>query len=273
MPFDLGDTVRLAAECKDPAGTLITAGGATLTVTLPDGSTVSPTVEAPTEAGRYVHDYVTEVAGRHSVRWVFTDPAAAFTDVFDVREPEPPLILSLADAKAQLNITSSRDDDEIRGWLEAVTSLVEQYTGITVRQTFTETHALSRLGARSLVLRHTPVVELTALEELSGAPIGVASLDVDLVTGVVRPVDGSCLAGTLKATYTAGRAVIPAAVAKAASIILQHLWRAQRHAARGALPGGGDDYSVSEPIPGLGYAVPNRALQLMEPFRLPPGVA
>jgi hypothetical protein len=37
--------------------------------------------------------------------------------------------------------------------------------------------------------------------------------------------------------------------------------------------GGADDYNVTEPIPGFGYAVPNRVLQLLEPFKQPPGVA
>lgn len=270
MPFDLGDTVRLTAECRDADGTLTTADTATLTVTLPDGSTVSPSVPVPESAGQYVYDYVTDTPGRHSVRWVFAGPATAYTDMIDVRPADPGLILSLANAKAQLNITSNRSDDEIRGWLESVTDLVAQFTGITVRRSFTDLITLPPSGARAFVLKHSPVISLTSVDGDTGA---VASLDVDSATGVVRPVSGGLVSGSFRVTYSAGRAEIPAPIRGAALIILQHLWRTQRNASRGPVPGGGSDFSVSEPIPGLGYAIPNRALQLMEPYRLPPGVA
>jgi hypothetical protein len=59
-------------------------------------------------------------------------------------------------------------------------------------------------------------------------------------------------------------------MSSASRIILQHLWRTRQGPARPTR--GGDDYSVTEPIAGFGYAIPNRALQLLEPYRLPPGV-
>lgn len=268
MPFDLGDTVRLTAECRDPDGTLTTAGTVTLTVTLPDGSTVSPVVLAPATAGQYVYDYPTTAAGRHAVRWVFTDPGSATTDVFDVRPEAPALLLSLADAKAQLNITSTRNDEEIRGWLETVTAAVEHFTGITVQRSFTEVHRIPRRGAPSFALLRTPALEITAA---TGADVD--SMDLDPSAGVVHHTDGGLFCGRVEVTYLAGRDEVPAPIRDAAKVILQHLWRTQRNTSRGPVPGGGDDFSVTEPVPGLGYAIPNRALQLMEPYRLPPGVA
>jgi hypothetical protein len=271
VPFDLGDTVRLTAECTDADGALTTAGTASITITLPDGSSVSPSVPVPSTTGAYVLDYVTDQPGRHSVRWSFSDPASAYTDVFDVREATPALIVSLADAKSHLNITSTRNDAEIRSWLEATTEIVEQYTGITARRTVTETHILPPSGARAFVLRRTPVVEITALTPLDGSQgVPVSSFAVDSDTGVVRPKGGGLVFGEFTATYTAGRSSIPASVAAAALIILQHLWQTQRGASRGPVPAGLDDAQM---VAGIGYAVPNRALQLMEPHRLPPGVA
>lgn len=271
MPFDLGDTVRLTAECTNTDGTPTNATTATLTLTLPDGSTVSPSVPVPATAGQYVLDYPTTLAGRHSVRWQFTDPASAYTDVFDVRPAEPGLILSLADAKAQLNITGARDDEEIRTWLEATTGLIEHFTGITVKRSFTETHTIPPSGCPAVVLRHTPVVSLTSLEAVDGgsAP-AVSALSVDSDTGVIRPVSGGLIFGSFRVTYTAGRDMVPASVSAAARIILQHLWQTQRNTSRGGLPGVSDAGDI---VPGLGYAIPNRALQLMEHHRLPPGVA
>ncbi|WP_030659724.1 MULTISPECIES: hypothetical protein [Streptomyces] len=278
MPFDLGDTVRLEAACRSAAGTLTTAATAVVTITLPDGTTVTPAVAAPASAGEYLVDYPTVQAGRHAVRWRFTDPASAYTDSFDVREAEPAYILSLADARRHLRYApgDTGDDEQIREWLETITIGVESFAGVCCRRTVTETHDLPSHGVPTLVLRRTPVLSLTSLTAVhsGGTSYLPADLDVDGPTGVVRRLDGGRLYGVLRGVYVAGRTVIPANLSSAARIILQHLWRTQYGASRGlSQVGGGDDYLVTEPIPGFGYAIPNRALQLLEPDRLPPGVA
>lgn len=279
MPFDLGDTVPLAADSKNSAGTLTNATTVALTITLPDGTTTSPAVtNPPAVTGRYTVDYTTVQAGRHAVRWVFTTPNNAYTDMFDVREASPPAIISLADAKAHLNISSSTTthDDELRGWIESVTHLVEQFTGICVRSTVVEDHGIQPSGVRELALRRTPVISLTSVVAIltGGTSYAVADLDVDTRMGIVRRLDGGRLYGPLRFTYVAGRSVVPANVTAAAKIILQHLWRTQYGASRaGSAIGGGEDFLVTEQVPGFGYAIPNRALQLLEPHRLPPGVA
>lgn len=272
MPFDLGATARLTAQCVDPGGTPATADSATVTVTLPDGTEATPAATETGTPGTYQADYVTAVAGRHTVRWQFTGPAHAYTDVFDVWPEAPPAILSLADARKHLNLSTSRDDGEVRFWNNAATRAVEFYTGPVVRRTVVEDHRVGRVPA--VALTQTPVLEVTAVAPLrsGGVSYDVGDLTLDGVTGVVTRYDGGPLSGPLRITYTAGRTVIRVNITAAARIILEHLWRTQK-AARGGLAGGGEDYSVSEPIPGLGYAVPNRALELLEPDRLPPGVA
>ncbi|MFD9306134.1 hypothetical protein ACFWCB_26355 [Streptomyces sp. NPDC060048] len=278
MPFDLGDTVRLEAACRDAAGTLTTATTAVVTLTLPDGTTATPAVGPAVGTGEYRVDYETAQAGRHGVRWSFTGPASAYTDSFDVREAEPLLILSLADGRRHLRYApgDTADDEQIREWLETITIGVEALAGVCCRRTITEAHTLPADGAEAVVLRRTPVLSLTSLVAIrSGGTVYLpAELDVDGPTGVIRRLDGGRLYGPLRAVYVAGRAVIPANLASAARIILQHLWRTQYGASRGLSGmGGGEDYLVTEPIPGFGYAIPNRALQLLEPDRLPPGVA
>lgn len=263
--FDLGDTVRLSAECVDADGVLSNALSATLTLTLPDGTSETPSVTTPATDGLYVLDYVPSVAGRYSVRWAFTDPNCAYTDVFDVRPAVPSLIVSLADAKAHLNITGTRDDEELRSWIEAATDVVENYVGPCVRRTFSEVFHLPWYGVRSVALNHSPVIEIT---NISGASLD--DIDTDTGFGIVRHVGDGKFSDRIEITYTAGRTVIPANITKAALIILQHLWQTQRNGSRGALPGAMESV---EPVPGLGYAVPNRALQLMAAHRLPPGVA
>ncbi|MEU0001944.1 hypothetical protein ABZ069_34055 [Streptomyces microflavus] len=272
MPYDLGATVRLTAECQDPGGTLTSADTATLTVTLPGGATATP-VAAETGPGTYQADYVSSVPGRHTVRWIFTGPADAYTDSFDVRPLAPPTILSLADAKRHLKLPLVRSDrdDEIGGWTESITRGIEGLCGPVVVRTVEERHDVRQAGA--IVLRHVPALEIISVIPLrpAGPCYAVDDLDLDPDTGVVRRLGGGTLTGLLLCIYTAGRPIISANITAAARIIIQHLWRTTQGPGRPQL--GTGDFDVSEPIPGFGYAIPNRALQLLEPDRLPPGMA
>lgn len=274
--IDLGDAVRLAADCTDAGGTLANATTVTLTITLPDGTSTSPAVaNPPAVTGKYSVDYVTEQAGRHVVHWVFTDPASAYTDVLDVLPADPHFLFSQADAKKHLNNAAdyTGDDEEIRDWNAATAMIVEHFVGPVARRTVAERHRERSMSA--IVLRQVPAVALTSVEAVltNGTSYDVADLDLDGETGEVIRLDGGRFSGPLNVTYTAGRAMVRPNIAQAGRIILQHLWRTQRGSARGPVIAGGDDYAVTEPIPGIGYAIPNRALELLEPDRLPPGMA
>jgi hypothetical protein len=274
--IDLGDAVRLAASCTDAGGTLVNAGSVTLTVTLPDGTTTSPAVSnPPAQTGKYSVDYVTTQPGRHVVHWQFTSPASVYTDVLHVRPADPGFLFSQADAKKHLNIPadSTGDDEEIRDWSAATTMVVEHFVGPVARRTVTERHTFGCAAMR--VLRQIPALTLVSLVPVlnSGTSYDPASLDLDGETGIVQRKDGGLLYGPLRITYTVGRAHVAANITQAGRIILQHLWRTQRGALRGPVIAGADDYSVTEPVAGIGYAIPNRALQLLEPDRLPPGLA
>ncbi|MGW7195546.1 hypothetical protein [Streptomyces chryseus] len=268
MPFDLGDNVRLSAQCRNPDGALTTATAAVLTITLPDGTTATPAIPAPATAGQYVVDYVPATAGLHAVRWQFTNPASAHTDVIDVRPAAPPALFSLADAKKHLNVPLeyTADDDEIREHIDATTQVVEYFVGAVARRTVTE---IRPGGGHALVLLVTPVIAVTVITGVHShqVAVDVAGLVADAETGIVRRLDGTPFPpGPYRITYTAGRPIPSANITLAGRIILKHLWRTQNGSSRVASAlGGGDDYSVSEPIPGLGYAVPNRALELLQP--------
>lgn len=183
-------------------------------------------------------------------------------------------LLTLADAKAQLNITGDTEDAELQAYVDGVTPVIENYVGPVEPREVVEIHDG---GVRLvLVLRQTPVLSLTSVAAVltgSTAPAVDALVLVDPDSGEVRRRDGGYLRGLLQVTYQAGRPSVPPTINLAARILVQHLWRTQRPTRGGGLAGGGDDYSVSEPIPGFGYAVPNRVLELLEPYRLPPGVA
>lgn len=183
-------------------------------------------------------------------------------------------LLTLPEAKAQLDIETSVHDTELQAYIEALTAVIERYVGPVETRTVTETTAA---GGATLCLSYLPVVALTSLVPLltDGTAVQAADVVVDPATGVVRRKDGTRFCGgPWTATYEAGRGAVPPTINLAARILLQHLWRTQYGASRGLSGiGGGEDFSVTEPAPGWGYAVPNRVLQLLEPYKVPPGVA
>lgn len=268
MSFDLGAVVPLGTTVRDASGVLANAGAMSLTITLPDATTVTVPAVTPTSTGTYAYDYPTVQAGRHVVRWVATGVnAGAYTDVFDVRDAAPPLLFSLAAAKAKLDIpmTSTSVDDELREFIEATTQCVEYFVGAVVRRTVQQ---VVQGGRYSVVLHTRPVLSVTSIVGIQPwqMPINVSALDIDTTTGIVRRTDILPFwQGEYRATYIAGRTAVPANVSLAAKLILQHMWRTNYGATRGLTGiGGGEDFAVTEQVPGLGYAIPNRALQLLQ---------
>lgn len=183
-------------------------------------------------------------------------------------------LLTLEEAKQQLDIDSGAHDGELQMYIDALDPVIEGYIGVVTPRTVTE--EIEGWGPTLAVL-HPPVLTVTSLVGLvaGGAGYTADTLQVNGPAGIIRRADGGVFSGgPFTVTYTAGRAEVPATVKLAAAILLQHLWRTQYGAARGlSAVGGGDDFAVTEPIPGFGYAVPNRVLQLLESFKQPPGVA
>ncbi|MER5209395.1 head-tail connector protein [Streptomyces sp. NPDC002838] len=271
MAFDLGAVVPLGTTVTDAAGNPANAGSMAVTITLPDRTSTTVSPVTPTSTGVYAYDYPTVQAGRHTVRWVATGVnAGAYTDMFDVREAAPPALMSLETAKRHLKKTDNTDDDEIRDWIEACTRAIEQFTGPVVVRSVTEVMRFTR--ARSIALTQTPAIELTSAVATvtGGTSYAVADLDLDGETGIVTKMDGGVLYGPLRMVYVVGRVVVGANIRSAGKIILQHLWRTRQGPGRPQR--GTDDFDVTEPLPGLGFAIPNRAVQLLDPDSLPPGV-
>ncbi|MCX3064207.1 head-tail connector protein [Streptomyces beihaiensis] len=269
MAYDLGAVAQLDATVTDAAGNPADSDTMTLTITLPDDSTVSVDPVTPTSTGSYSYAYTTTQPGRHLVRWLGTgtNPFAQ-ADVFDVREQAPVAIVSLADAKAQLNEASNVDDDELRGYVTGASLAVERELGtIVARRPFSERRTADSDG--QILLSNVPVLAVTGAVSADGTTTwAAADLDVDTDTGLVTAVAGAApLAGDVDCTYTAGLRIVPDDYQLATSIIIQHLWETQRGRS-GAVPGGSTE---PEYMSGRGFALPRRALELLDtPL---PGVA
>jgi hypothetical protein len=267
VAFDLADPVPLTVQIYDADSQPSNASAVSLTITLPDGTTTSPTVSNPT-TGRYQADYLAPLAGRYTARWVATGlNASAYVEAFDVRESAPGYIVSLADAKAHLNLTGVEFDEELRAFIEAVTPVVEDVVGPVVARTYTEVHS----GGPFLVLGYSPVISLTSLAPVltNGITYEVADLDVDTEVGVVRRLDGGRFCGPLRAVYKAGRPIVPANISQGAKEVIRHMWETQRGHS-GARPGFGEEEFVTT---GSGYTVPRRVMELLAPHKRAPLVA
>lgn len=262
--FDLGDVVGLAVDLRDAAGVLTNATTVMLTITLPDGTTTSPSVaNPPTTTGKYVYDYTTTQAGRHIARWVFTTPNAAFSDAFDVRPATPDFILSLAEAKEHLNIptTTTTWDEELRTHIEAVTGYIENKVGPVVRRTVSEVVPyVCGTEYDTLKRRVLSVTSIVVLRDGS-TPVNLANIDIDADQGTLRLKDGTWFPNEpWRLTYVVGRPIVPANITLAAKELLKYTWESQRGMGSSA------PLVATSPAELLAYGVnvPPRALALLD---------
>lgn len=179
-------------------------------------------------------------------------------------------IVSVDDVKAHLNKTSTKDDGEIAGFIDAAGSVVEYYVGPVIDQVVTERYA----AGTHIALYRPPVLSLDSVIAVfpSGTSWAVADLIVDKETGIVERANGSALSGgPWNVTYTAGRATVPGNIKTACLIIVKHLWETQRgQMAKIPVGGGIDNVPVAT---GISYAVPRRALELLRPDNIAGGIA
>lgn len=174
-------------------------------------------------------------------------------------------ILDLAAAKETLSITGSDHDVRLAGYVAAAVETVNELCGPTDPTPVTETVD----GVGAIVLTTTPVLRLTSVTGHGGGSLDVSTLRiVSPLSGVVRPYVGRLPGDVWTVSYLAGRPTVPAAIVTGAKIILQALWATQRGPTRGAR---GDDTEMSA-VPGLGMAIPRRALLALDKHLLGPAV-
>ena len=267
-----GGVYPVAWNVYDDTGALADAATVTLTITLPDGTTVTPTVtNPPTVTGEYRYAYQTTMAGRHTGHAVTASPVTVYDFEFDV-EPTPwCAIVSLADAKQQLNIdpADTSDDDELRAYVAGVTGALEQYKHETiVRQQLTEEVELG-YGASRFRLWSVPVISLVSVVSWDGSVTWDVSQMRVSAAGVVKVMAGPRVYGVADVTLIAGYQVVPVTYRRGALVMLQHLWETQR--GRGTVMSG--VIGVEEPYrhPGGVFTGPNKVKEWGGPP--PPGGA
>ena len=296
-PYDLGSavpTADLALTITNNAGSAVNAGSTpVLTITLPDQTTATPAV-SNTTTGAYAPTaaYVVAQAGHYLYAWTFADagayiPTSPMLDSFEVREAPDPTIISLPEAREILKIPTAdtSHDSQIRGFSQAITEWVEYVCGPVVTRQFTE---IIRASGNVLVLSKPPVrtdlgttldttnrrdgsttnglVSVTPLLTY-GFMYDLSQLIVNGPLGTVRHVAGLPFFysgdpyAQYQVKYWVGRKICPFGIYEAAKIALKHVWAVERGGVAQA-----SAFGESEAVPtGFGFAVPNRALELMAP--------
>lgn len=183
-------------------------------------------------------------------------------------------VLSLAEAKAALNITSTSQDTELAGYITTVSRQLDELVGPVVQRSITSESRDG--GCRSIDLFWRPVVSVEAVVEYNGtAGITLTSEShtsqagnqylIDLAKGVLRRRTGGGDSWfprgrqNVVVTYTAGRytsASVDEQFKKAATLMLTNLWRNEQ--------GGGTETFgglTGQVVPG--FALPNAVLDIL----------
>lgn len=177
-------------------------------------------------------------------------------------------LLTLAEAKLQLNIDAdyTDDDDELQAWCDAIAGAVEDHTGRIIEQRqFTET---VRFRHGTIMLARVPVISLDALASPDGATAwDTGDFDLDPDAGEVTVMSGLGPRGRVRVTYTAGYAdteddPMPGKFKRGAAVILQHVWETQRGV--GAVSAGviGEEEAYD---PRASFAIPRKAEEWLGP--------
>lgn len=183
-------------------------------------------------------------------------------------------VVDLADFKRHLNKTSpsTTDDEELQVVLDAASKWVERYIDTPLgggSATYT-----AYADNYRLVLPVSRLASVTAITDPFGVDVPVASCYVDLSAGIVILPYTIHLQGYLQYRQNGAWIVsvtlastVDADVKLAILIIAAHLWSTQRGA--GTTP-----RAAQEALgpPQAGYAVPNRAIELLS-GRVLPGIA
>lgn len=172
--------------------------------------------------------------------------------------------ITLAEVKAHANIPTSdtSHDSELALFQGTAQEHVESLIGPVLHQSMTES---VKAFNGTVVLSKAPVV---SVESFTSSGVAVTDYTLSKGSGLLTGVTAS---GDLSVSYTAGRASAPDTVRTATLIIAEHLWKTQlgNQPTTGVYPAE-DELNVSA---GFGYAIPNRALELLRPYMLAPAVA
>jgi len=269
------------------AGTDLTGSTVSCTVTAPDGTTATYSTTAQTvtiTTSTATANIPATQVGTYLIVWTLSGLiSGGQSDQFTVEAPTLSLV-SLAELKPTLRIqaSDSSQDELLRLYMEGARSVVENITGAllpSVRtQVFPGRTSVIVLPERwvsavTSVLESNGPTTVTLTEQTFGTAATGYSYLWDRSTNILTRSTtwgSSLFAALVSVTYTAGLTTIPADIRIAASELIKH-WYQKMLPFRAGTPfgsAGGDDATVVG-----NYLVPNAVMELLEPWRRPPGIA
>lgn len=186
--------------------------------------------------------------------------------------------ITLPDVLRQANVPASANSGDLAEldlMREAAQDVVEGIVGPVLWRTVTELVPVNEatyayLSGGMAVLSTKPVVSVTSATVI-GTP-AVVTYTLDSQAGLLTHIQPWTwtYARDLSVTYIAGRSICPSAIRLAGLIIATHLWQTQT----GNAPSAGGAFGQTEQRLDVaefyaGYSVPNRAVELLTPYRIP----
>jgi hypothetical protein len=199
-------------------------------------------------------------------------------------------IVDLDAVKLHLNmpVSDTSQDAELQGFVDAAGDLARDVLG----PVFPETHTQDfDGGGPTIVVDWLPLASVTSVteyyglsgfeltEQPLGGQINAFAFTVDYTTGqITRRTFGGEAAlfapGTknIKVVYVSGRdGVVAPTVRLGALELIRHLWQLTQQGGRPRFGGAAlDGESMGVPT---GFALPQRVMELWQPFKRPPGIA
>lgn len=171
-------------------------------------------------------------------------------------------VITLADAKAHLGITTTNHDAELPAFIATAEAIIVNEVG-PISPVLVQSRVVG--GSQSLILPHSFVQSVTSISD----PYGYATAPADTyvtTSGVVTRNDGGYFgARHYVVSYIAGHSPIPTALTHAVKEQLRHLWRTQRGTGRRSGQGNPEADAMMMPAPG---SLPLSVEQLIAPYRL-----
>ena len=273
--YDLGDVVYLSWNTVNSSGAAQNPGTVTLSVSLPDATTVSITTSTAV-TGTYTGSYQPTQAGRHVYAWAATGSwPQALNDVFEVRAVGDIGIVSLDDVKRYISYPTSviTDDDELYRFIDAGIELAQNYCGFNFgRQTIT--NEVYDGNVQIIRLRQPKAISITSVVEGS-TTLSASDYYIDYTGQRLYRIGaanygwsstyGWWAAGVqnITVTYVSGFVKDPAVARQGVLELVKHLWESQR-GAKSVLGKGSDDYS-----PSVTFSMPRRVAELLDSIAFP----
>ena len=266
-------------------GGVITGSVVVLTVTVPDGTTTTPLV---TQGVTSTASVPAVQAGAYLLVWSTTGTVTdVLPDQFTVVAPSLALI-SFSDLRDQLNIspTDTSGTAKLRRFIQSGTDVVQNITGPVVP---TAKQINYPGGGPYVILPERWVKSITSVQEFWGGNtiytltvqqpgIGVLTAfgylwdqSLNKITRMSAGFETNFKPGinAVIVNYVAGMATIPQDITDATGELIRHWWANGQQPWRAAFQPGGDDTGFQ---PVMGYAIPNRVVEMLQPYRKKPGI-